>query len=107
MIDKYLNKDSVLLLGNGINRYPDDPKGTSWKEALLTLSKYVNYELKDIPEGFPYTEVFDIIFNNSNVSARDLKNEFIKDLKKWTPRDHYKRFLDKCVKKNYTNRVKV
>lgn len=98
MLNKYLNNTSVLLLGNGLNRYPDDPKGTSWKDALLNLSKYATYKLKDIPDGFPYTEVFDIIFNNSSITASDLKKEFIKDLKNWAPRNHHKSFLDKCIK---------
>ena len=101
VLERYLNDRSVLLLGNGINRFGDMDDETSWEKLLLNLSKKARCNLKRIPQGYPYTEIFDILFSQTKVhNEQELKNIFIESLRKWKPKNSHKNIILKCEASN-------
>lgn len=85
MLNKYLKEGMTLLIGNGINRYNYAKKynfnDVSWEDILIRIANNYGYTIEDIPESFPYTEVFKIISINCKSEEADLKKEFVKELK--------------------------
>lgn len=54
--------DIAFIIGNGINRYPNNPKALSWDELLLKLwHKFSPDVYKFIPKGITITEFYDLL----------------------------------------------
>ncbi|NDW19290.1 hypothetical protein D0T53_10240 [Dysgonomonas sp. 216] len=89
------NRENLaFIIGNGINRYPDNPKALSWDDLLMELWKKVSSQtLKQKPQGISITEFYDILElekrNNYN-----LQKEVVKLLQDWEPLPHHKQITD-------------
>ena len=100
--------DLAFLIGNGINRYPDDPKDRSWENVLKTIYKtLVKATVDKVPEGIHLTEFYEIIVlkhkedKHPNEKIADIRNEFIKNLDNWQiSGTHYKQIINKLKELN-------
>ncbi len=56
------HNDIAFVIGNGINRYPNNPKELSWDGILMDLWNTVSFQTLSIrPEGISTTEFYDIL----------------------------------------------
>ena len=54
-------KDIAFIVGNGVNRYPNNPNALSWDELLIQLWDKVSFQtLSRRPVGISLTEFYDI-----------------------------------------------
>lgn len=93
---QYINANTTILLGNGINRLGDDGDCCSWESIIKELSTKNN--IQDIPKGYPLTELFEII----NIGGRDIqepKNSFIEKIRGIEPNLVHYDFIDTCIDK--------
>jgi len=84
------NKNNIaFIIGNGINRYPDNPKALSWDDLLMELWNKVSFQtLSKKPKGVSMTEFYDIL-ELENREDFNLQKEVVSMLKDWEPLPHH------------------
>lgn len=84
------NRENIaFIIGNGINRYPNDLKVLSWDSLLLDLwYKVSNEKLIKRPNGISTTEFFDVLDLENKLDV-NLKKEVSKMMNDWQPLDHH------------------
>ncbi|MDY0278018.1 MAG: SIR2 family protein [Acholeplasma sp.] len=104
MIDNLLDSQTVLLLGNGINRYTTKkynlPEDFSWNGILLSLLNENGLLYQSIPKMFPFTEVFEIIKSSKEIDDKKLKQQFVRKLKNLKTSEVHKKIIDLCSNKH-------
>lgn len=84
------NKNQIaFVIGNGINRYPNNPNVLSWDELLIELWDKVSlHTLTRRPEGISLTEFYDIL-EVENTQDINLQKEVMVLMEKWEPLKHH------------------
>lgn len=85
------NRESIaFIIGNGINRYPNNPHALSWDDLLMRLwDKVALQTLTRRPNGISLTEFYDIL-ELENVRELQLQKEVAHMLHGWQPSDHHR-----------------
>lgn len=98
------NRTSIaLVIGNGINRYPNNPNAISWDNLLLQLwQKFAPDSFKGdhIPKGLTLTEFYDILDLSNideSITGSLIQKEAIKILDDWDFREHHRRIIGKAM----------
>jgi len=82
--------DIAFVVGNGINRYPNNPKALSWDDLLNQLGEKVSPQiLKKRPNGISLTEFYNILELEKTPDI-NLQEEVVKLMKDWEHKDHHK-----------------
>lgn len=89
----YINSNTVILLGNGINRLNKDENDISWESILKGLS--MNNNNLNVPKGYPLTEFFEII-NIDRDDTIGMKNEFINSIRRIRPSSAHYDLISTC-----------
>ncbi len=95
------NKDDIaFIVGNGINRYPNNPKAISWDALLMQLwQRFAPDEFAEIPKGVTITEFYDLLdladtkSNPLNFAIQQVACELLSD---WTFTKHHETFMQKA-----------
>ena len=96
-------KEIAFIIGNGINRYPNNPKSRSWEDLLYSLLKVLtDMDLKRRPRGISLTEFYDVIdlHSKENIGKSTFKKEFIRKLDKWKCAKHHETIVKTIIKFN-------
>ncbi len=90
------NQDDIaFVIGNGINRYPNNPNALSWDDLLIQLWDKVSLQtLTKRPNGISLTEFYDIL-ELENTLETNLQKEVTKLMSDWTPLSHHQLIIDK------------
>jgi hypothetical protein len=92
--------DIAFIIGNGINRYPDNPDALSWDELLIKLWEKVSLHTLSLrPDGISLTEFYDIL-DLENARGINLQNEVALLMKDWGPCETHKRIIHKILEIN-------
>ncbi|MNU14861.1 hypothetical protein D3C71_29810 [compost metagenome] len=85
------NRDNIaFIIGNGINRYPNNPHALSWDDLLMQLwDKVALQTLSRRPNGISLTEFYDIL-ELENTRELQLQKEVALMLQDWQPSDHHR-----------------
>lgn len=87
--------DIAFVIGNGINRYPNNPKALSWEELLIKLWDKLSLErLSRCPTGISLTEFYDIL-ELENICGINLQKEVVQLMLDWSPLKHHKLIIKK------------
>lgn len=90
----------AFIVGNGINRYPNNPKAISWDDLLIKLwDKFSFSTISEIPQGISLTEFYDLLdIETTNLSATNpnIQKEASILLESWSSEPHHKLFLEKA-----------
>ena len=83
-------KDIAFIVGNGVNRYPNNPNALSWDDLLIKLWKKVlpESDLSSIPVGISLTEFYDVL-ELENTQEINLQKEVADLMREWQPLDHH------------------
>lgn len=88
-------QDIAFVIGNGINRYPNNPNALSWDDLLIQLWEKVSLQtLTRRPNGISLTEFYDIL-ELENSHDINLQKEVTELMKDWQPLNHHKIITDK------------
>ena len=89
--------DIAFIVGNGINRFPNNPKAISWEALLMQLwNKFAPNVYKEVPKGLSITEFYDLLdlaCSNENAVAFQIQKEASRLLADWTFKDHHRAFI--------------
>ncbi|MAU15919.1 MAG: hypothetical protein CMH46_10325 [Muricauda sp.] len=86
--------DIAFVIGNGINRYPNNPNAISWDDLLIELWDKVSFQtLTRRPNGISLTEFYDIL-ELENTQAINLQKEVSNVMDSWIPLDHHFQIVD-------------
>lgn len=92
--------DIAFIVGNGINRFPNNPKAISWDDLLMKLwSKFSPGTYKTVPKGITTTEFYDLLdIVNSDSHSTDfpIQKEASKLLSDWKFQNHHINFVRKA-----------
>ncbi|RZJ66182.1 MAG: hypothetical protein EOO50_11000 [Flavobacterium sp.] len=92
--------DSALVIGNGINRYPNNPDAISWDNLLLELwAKFSDSQIKIRPDGISSTEFYDLLDIEANVGVSPnptIQKEVSKSMADWKAQPHHEIILSKA-----------
>jgi hypothetical protein len=92
--------DIAFIIGNGINRFPNNPKAISWDDLLIKLwDKFSFNTISEIPNGISVTEFYDLLdIETSSLSSNnsDIQKEASILLESWSDKPHHKLFLDRA-----------
>jgi hypothetical protein len=94
--------DIAFIIGNGINRYPDNPAAVSWDALLVKLwRKFAPgiFEGEEKPEGLTLTEFYDVLDLSSTgelLSGSAIQKEAVRILDDWNFSNHHKRITEKA-----------
>lgn len=92
--------DIAFVIGNGINRFPNNPDALSWEDLLITLWHQVSLQTLSIrPDGISTTEFYDIL-DLENTSDINLQKNVTNILKDWKPRNHHRLITEKIAEIN-------
>lgn len=99
IIDNNSN-DLAFIVGNGINRYSNDHKGTSWDDLLIGLWREFSFStISEIPKGISLTEFYDLLeieTATSSATNPNIQEQVSSLLKSWNCKSHHKCFLEKA-----------
>lgn len=94
------SNEIAFIIGNGINRYPNNPKAISWDDLLLQLwSKFSFTTISELPKGITVTEFYDLLdieSSNGTATNLDIQKEACKLLEGWSDKPHHKKILEKA-----------
>lgn len=92
----------AFIVGNGINRYPNNPKAISWDDLLIKLwDKFSFNTISEIPKGISLTEFYDLLDIETFSSIdNDIQKEASLLLESWSNELHHQLFLNKAQKLN-------
>lgn len=89
IIEKNSN-DIAFVVGNGINRYPNNPNALSWDDLLINLWEKVSlHTLNCRPNGISLTEFYDILELEKEKDV-NLQKEVVELMTNWEPTNHHK-----------------
>ncbi len=92
--------DIAFIVGNGINRYPNNPAAISWDDLLINLwDKFSFRTISEVPTGISVTEFYDLLdieSTNSFATTMNIQKEACKLLETWSDKPHHKIFLEKA-----------
>ena len=89
--------DIAFIIGNGINRYPNNPNALSWDDLLIQLWERVSFQTLTIrPKGISVTEFFDIL-ELENKQEINLKKEISNLMGEWEPLSQHLKIIN-CIK---------
>ena len=87
--------DIAFVVGNGINRYPNNPNALSWDDLLIQLWDKVSLQtLTRRPNGISLTEFYDIL-ELENTQDINLQREVTELMANWEPLNHHRIITDK------------
>lgn len=96
--------DIAFIAGNGINRFPNNPKAISWNDLLLKLWKqFAPDRFTRIPQGVTLTEFYDLLdIANSNKPGTPyaIQKEAARLLSDWSFLPHHTAFIRKAKQLN-------
>lgn len=93
-------KDIAFIIGNGINRYPNNPNALSWDDLLIQLWDKVSLQtLSRRPNGISLTEFYDIL-ELEKVHDIYLQKEVADLMQGWDPMDHHSLITNKIQSLN-------
>lgn len=91
------SNDIAFVIGNGINRYTNNPNALSWEDLLIELWQQVSLQTLSIrPEGISTTEFYDIL-ELENINDINLQKKVADLLTDWQPLNHHKLITDKIA----------
>lgn len=93
------SKDIAFIVGNGINRYSNNPKAISWDDLLIKLwDKFSFSTISEVPQGISLTEFYDLldIENSTSHTNNEIQKEACILLESWSNEPHHKSFLEKA-----------
>lgn len=107
-LDLFDNPNLAFLIGNGINRYPDDPPNRSWNNLLKKIyNDLADDYVTEIPKGIHLTEFYELILlkqksvKNKKDKVKDIRKSFLKYLDDWIVNDnHYLKIMNIIQKIN-------
>jgi hypothetical protein len=87
--------DIAFVVGNGVNRYPDNPNALSWDDLLIKLWDKVSFQtLSSRPNGISLTEFYDIL-ELENTQEINLQKEVADLMKDWQPLNHHSAIISR------------
>jgi len=89
--------DIAFIVGNGINRYPNNPKAISWDALLMQLwQQFSPNSYNEIPKGVTITEFYDLLeLASTTIPSRyEIQKKAAELLSDWEPKPHHKAFLN-------------
>lgn len=102
------NRDNIaFVVGNGLNRYPNNPDAISWDHLLLKLwQKFAPeaYQSNQIPKGITLTEFYDLL--DLSGAEADLSQPFriqkeaARMMDHWNFRPHHELFVARAIELN-------
>lgn len=99
IIDNNSN-DIAFIVGNGINRFPNNPKAISWDVLLMKLwQKFAPNTFAEVPRGMTITEFYDLLDlanGNKLSSSVDIQKEASYILGNWPFSPHHRSFMAKA-----------
>ena len=94
------NGQTVFLIGNGINRYPNNPIERSWENILVAINNELTKPpINFIPKGITLTEFHDVLDLKTDEKSSVIQQAFI-DRLKWEPDEHHRRIVGAIKKLN-------
>ena len=88
-------EDIAFIVGNGVNRYPNNPNALSWDELLIQLWDKVSFQtLSRRPVGISLTEFYDIL-ELENTQEINLQKEVADLMREWQPLDHHIQIINR------------
>lgn len=96
------NRENIaFIVGNGINRYPGNPKAISWDHLLLQLWKKFSPEnFEEVPLGLSMTEFYDLLDIQGSTANYAIQKEAARLLEGWSFQPHHQRFMAKARELN-------
>ena len=92
--------DIAFIVGNGINRYPQNPNALSWDDLLIQLWDKVSLQtLTRRPNGISLTEFYDIL-ELKNTQGINLQREAANFMTDWEPLQHHRNIAEKIKQIN-------
>lgn len=92
--------DIAFIVGNGINRFPNNPGAISWETLLMKLwNAFSPDNYKEVPKGITITEFYDLldIAASDNRSTNfEIQREASRLLSDWHFRNHHTAFVKKA-----------
>lgn len=93
-------RDIAFVVGNGINRYPNNPNALSWDDLLISLWDKVSFQtLSRRPNGISLTEFYDIL-ELENTQDVNLQKEVSNLMENWVPLEHHGRIINRIRELN-------
>ena len=92
------NRENIaFIIGNGINRYPNNPNALSWDDLLLNLWFKVSKEtLLERPNGISTTEFFDVLELENRIDI-NLKKEVSLMMSEWQPYNQHRQIINRIL----------
>ncbi|MEJ5144643.1 hypothetical protein [Sphingobacterium sp. MYb388] len=94
------SNDLAFIVGNGINRYPNNPSAISWDDLLVKLwQKFAPDIFNRVPKGMTITEFYDLLDlanDNESTSNFQIQKEASSLLGNWPFASHHKIFMEKA-----------
>src|SRR5436190_12844380 len=92
--------DIAFIVGNGINRFPNNPRAISWDALLMKLwNKFSPDVFNEVPKGITITEFYDLL-DIANSDSRSTNFQIQKEasilLADWTFQNHHTAFVKKA-----------
>lgn len=90
----------AFVIGNGINRFNEEKRRSSWDELLYSLwKKYSGNNLSEIPKGISLTEFYDLLEMEASTKNNDInfQREFCSPLSTWKYREHHKTIVSRAM----------
>lgn len=99
------NRDNIaFIVGNGLNRYPNNPDAISWDHLLLRLWRRFApeaYNSDRVPKGITLTEFYDLLdLSNSTGDLAQpfgIQKEASRIMDDWNFRQHHQQFIAKAI----------
>lgn len=104
------NRDDIaFIVGNGINRYPNNPDAISWDHLLLQLWQKFSpddFERTRVPKGITLTEFYDLLDLSNGRSESTtgqlyaIQKEAAAIMNQWDFQPHHRAFITKAMEIN-------
>jgi hypothetical protein len=93
--------DIAFIVGNGINRFPNNPKAISWDTLLMKLwTKFSPDSYKEVPRGITTTEFYDLLdiaISDNRSTNFQIQKEASQLLSDWKFQNHHTAFVRKAL----------
>ena len=88
--------DIAFIVGNGINRYPNNPKAISWDALLMQLwQDFSPDSYSEVPKGVSITEFYDLLelASPATLSRNEIQKRAAELLADWEFKPHHEAFI--------------
>ncbi|WP_198175440.1 hypothetical protein [Spirosoma telluris] len=96
--------DIAFIIGNGINRYLNNPQAISWDELLIRLwNEFSPDSYNQVPEGITLTEFYDLLeisAGESRTANFQIQKKASELLSGWTFQQHHTALVAKAYQIN-------